>query len=62
MNGVTFHYYAVRNYRALLAEHGFALLDIHDDPGVNTYFLARRPGSGFREGVMSITMSKGSVA
>jgi cyclopropane fatty-acyl-phospholipid synthase-like methyltransferase len=42
MNGVTFHYYAVPSYRELAAEHGFALVDVHDDPGVNTYFLVRR--------------------
>ena len=41
MNGVTFHYYAVPSYRTLLAEHGFTLVDVHDDPGVSTYFLAR---------------------
>jgi SAM-dependent methyltransferase len=42
MNGVTFHYYAVEDYRALLADYGFALIDVHDDAGANTYFLARR--------------------
>jgi hypothetical protein len=42
MNGVTFHYYAVRDYASLLAQHEFALVDVHDDPGVSTYFLARR--------------------
>ena len=42
MNGVTFHYYAVPNYEHLVAEHGFVLVDVHDDPGVSTYFLARR--------------------
>ena len=42
MNGVTFHYYAVHSYRRLVAEHGFELIDVHDDPGVATYFLARR--------------------
>jgi ubiquinone/menaquinone biosynthesis C-methylase UbiE len=42
MNGVTFHYYAVPSYRALLAEHGLALIDVHDDPGVSTYYLAHR--------------------
>ena len=41
MNGVTFHYYAVPSYRALLAEHGFVLVDVHDDPGVSTSFHAR---------------------
>jgi hypothetical protein len=42
MNGVTFRYYAVPSYRELVAEHGFVLVDVHDDPGVSTYFLARR--------------------
>jgi SAM-dependent methyltransferase len=42
MNGVTFHYYAVRSYRTVLAQHGFVLVDVHDDPGVNTHYLARK--------------------
>jgi len=42
MNGVTFRYYAVSSYRSLLSEHGFVLVDVHDDPGVSTYFLARK--------------------
>ena len=42
MNDVTFHYYGVPSYRTLLEAHGFALVDVHDDPGVSTYFLARR--------------------
>jgi ubiquinone/menaquinone biosynthesis C-methylase UbiE len=42
MNGVTFHYYAVPSYRTLVAEHGFVLVDVHDDPGVSTYYLARK--------------------
>jgi ubiquinone/menaquinone biosynthesis C-methylase UbiE len=42
MDGVTFRYYAVRDYRALIAEHGFDLEDVHDDPGVSTYYFARR--------------------
>ena len=42
MNGVTSRHYAVPSYRELVAEHGFVLVDVHDDPGVSTYFLARR--------------------
>jgi hypothetical protein len=42
MNGVTFHYYAIPSYQRLVAEHGFVLVDVHDDPGVSTYYLARR--------------------
>src|SRR5262245_49370219 len=39
MNGVTFHYYAVPSYRTLIGEHGLVLVDVHDDPGVSTYYL-----------------------
>ncbi len=42
MNGVTFHYYAVPSYRSLVVEHGLELVDVHDDPGVSTYYLARK--------------------
>jgi ubiquinone/menaquinone biosynthesis C-methylase UbiE len=42
MNGVTFHYYAVASYRTLLASHGLLLVDVHDVPGVSTYYLARK--------------------
>ena len=42
MNGVTFHYYAVRSYRMLAAEHGLVLVDVQDDPGVATYYLGRK--------------------
>jgi len=42
MNGVTFHYYAVPNYRSLTAEHGLVLIDVQDDPGVATYYLTRK--------------------
>lgn len=42
MNGVTFHCYGVPSYRALVAEHGLVLIDVHDDPGVSTYYLARK--------------------
>lgn len=42
MNGVTFRYYAIRDYRALIGEHGFVLESVYDDPGVSTYFLARK--------------------
>lgn len=41
MNGVTFRYYAVADYRALLAAHGFVLEEVRDDPGVSTYYYAR---------------------
>ena len=42
MNGVTFRYYAVANYQTLIAEHGFSLVNVYDDPGVSTYFFARK--------------------
>ena len=42
MNGVTFHYYAVSSYRALLAEHAFVLVDVYEGPGANTYYLAHK--------------------
>lgn len=42
MNGVTFRYYAAPDYRALIAAHGFELLDVYDDPGVSTYYFARK--------------------
>jgi SAM-dependent methyltransferase len=42
MNGVTFRYFAVADYRTLIAEHGFELVNVYDDPGVSTYYLARK--------------------
>lgn len=42
MNGITFRYYAVRSYRPVLADHGFRLIDVDDDPGVSTYYLAAK--------------------
>jgi SAM-dependent methyltransferase len=42
MNGVTFHYYAVPSYRTMIDEHGFVLVNVHDDPGVSTYYLAQK--------------------
>jgi hypothetical protein len=42
MNGVTFQYHAVANYRSLMAEHGLVIVDVHDDPGVSTYYLTRK--------------------
>ena len=44
MNGVTFRYYSysVSNYRRILGDHGFKLLDVHADSGNNTYYLAKK--------------------
>jgi ubiquinone/menaquinone biosynthesis C-methylase UbiE len=44
MNGVTFRYYSfsIENYRKLLSEQGFSLIDVHADEGENTYYLATK--------------------
>ena len=42
MNGVTFPYYAVPSYETILADHGFTLTSVYDDPGVSTYYLAHK--------------------
>jgi SAM-dependent methyltransferase len=42
MNGVTFHYYAVPSYRPMIGEHGFILVNVHDDPGVSAYYLTQK--------------------
>ncbi|HKH72110.1 MAG TPA: class I SAM-dependent methyltransferase [Vicinamibacterales bacterium] len=42
MNGVTFRYYAVGDYRTLIAEYGFELENVYDDPGVSTYYFSRK--------------------
>jgi hypothetical protein len=42
MNGVIFPYSAVPSYRALVLQHGLVLVEVHDDPGVSTYYLARK--------------------
>ena len=44
MNGVVFRYFSfsIDNYRRILGEHGFTLLDVHADSGQNTYYLARK--------------------
>jgi SAM-dependent methyltransferase len=42
MNGVTFRYYAVANYRRLIDGYGFEIEAVHDDPGVSTYYFARK--------------------
>jgi ubiquinone/menaquinone biosynthesis C-methylase UbiE len=46
MNGVTFRYYSfsIENYRRLLSEQGFSLMDVHADEGKNTYYLATKRG------------------
>jgi SAM-dependent methyltransferase len=44
MNGVVFRYFSfsIDNYRRILGEHGFTLVDVHADSGQNTYYLARK--------------------
>ena len=44
MNGVTFHYYSFSsdNYRRVLDERGFRLVDVNADSGKNTYYLAHK--------------------
>lgn len=44
MNGVTFRYfsYSAHNYRRILSEYSFTLVDIHADSGKNTYYLAKK--------------------
>jgi len=44
MNGVTFRYfsYSVENYRHILGDHCFTLVDVHADSGNNTYYLAKK--------------------
>jgi len=44
MNGVVFHYWSftIDEYRHILEERGFALVDFHTDTGKNGYYLARK--------------------
>ncbi len=44
MDGVLFRYFSfsVENYRRVLGEHGFTLVNVHADRGGNTYYLAER--------------------
>lgn len=44
MNGVVVKYFSfgVGNYRRILGDQGFALIDVHQDQGGNTYYLAAK--------------------
>ena len=44
MNDVTFRYFShsIDNYRRVLDESGFALIDVHTDSGNNTYYLSKK--------------------
>ncbi len=44
MNGVTFRYfsYSADNYRRILGDHSFTLVDVRADSGNNTYYLAKK--------------------
>jgi SAM-dependent methyltransferase len=44
MNGVTFRYWAVRSFAALAEPCGMTIEEVYDDPGVSTYFFARKTG------------------
>jgi len=48
MNGVTFRYfsYSVPSYQRILADYGFALVDVHADSGNNTCYLANKMPTG----------------
>jgi SAM-dependent methyltransferase len=44
MNGVVFRYfsYSIDNYRRILGDNGFTLVDFHTDSGNNGYYLAQK--------------------
>jgi SAM-dependent methyltransferase len=44
MNGVPFHYWSLtrEGYRELLRQHGLRLIEVHQDGGQNTYYLAEK--------------------
>jgi ubiquinone/menaquinone biosynthesis C-methylase UbiE len=51
MNGVTFRYFAVADYRTLIDEHGFELENVYDDPGVSTYYFSRKRAAADRRSI-----------
>jgi len=57
MNGVTFRYYAVASYRTLLIDHDLVLVDVHDDPGISTYYLARKEREQGSNSILSLVTS-----
>jgi hypothetical protein len=44
MNGVVMRYFSfsIENYRRILGDQGFTLIDVHEDKGKNTYYLATK--------------------
>ena len=44
MNGIAFRYFSssIENYRRILGDDGFALIDVHADKGDNTNYLATK--------------------
>ncbi|HEY6341352.1 MAG TPA: hypothetical protein VIY49_07660 [Bryobacteraceae bacterium] len=42
MNGVVMRYFSfsIENYRRILGDQGFTLIDVHEDNGGNTHYLA----------------------
>jgi SAM-dependent methyltransferase len=53
MNGVPVHYwsFSVEGYRELLNAHALTLLDVHQDAGKNTYYIARKKREGCADDV-----------
>jgi len=43
-NGVAFRYFSfsIENYRRILGDQGFTLIDVHEDKGGNTYYVATK--------------------
>ena len=44
MNGVVMRYFSfsIENYRRILGDQGFTLVDVHEDKGGNTHYLATK--------------------
>jgi len=44
MHDVVFRYFSlsIENYRRILADQGFTPIDVHEDMGKNTYYLATK--------------------
>jgi SAM-dependent methyltransferase len=60
MQGVSFHYYAVDSYRRLLDAHGMMLVNVHDDPGVSTYYISRK--RSLPHGGLSVDIGCGGIS
>ncbi len=44
MNGIAMRYFSfsIENYRRILSDRGFTLIDVHEDKGKNTHYLATK--------------------